>query len=133
MVVVRLSRGGAKKKPFYKIVVTDSRNRRDGRYIEQLGFFNPVARGQEVKLKLDTEKLIAWQKNGAQLSDRVNKLAKDFAKENNITVVEPAKKTAVAPKKTAPKAEAAPKAETKVAKKAPAKKPAAKKATKSSE
>jgi len=122
MVVVRLSRGGAKKKPFYKIVVTDSRNRRDGRYIEQLGFFNPVARGQEVKLKLDTEKLIAWQKNGAQLSDRVNKLAKDFAKENNVTVVEPAKKTA---------AKAAPKAEAKPAKKAPAKKTAAKKATKS--
>ena len=74
MVVVRLSRGGAKKKPFYKIVAADRRNRRDGRYIEQLGFYNPVARGQEETLRLDLSRLQYWQDNGAQLSDTVKQL-----------------------------------------------------------
>lgn len=82
MVVIRLSRGGAKKRPFYHIVVTDSRRRRDSNYIERIGYFNPVARGQEVRLHLETEKLAHWQKVGAQLSDRVRALAKQFAKEN---------------------------------------------------
>ena len=76
MVVVRLSRGGAKKKPFYKIVAADRRNRRDGRYIEQLGFYNPVARGQEETLRLDLSRLQYWQDNGAQLSDTVKQLVK---------------------------------------------------------
>jgi small subunit ribosomal protein S16 len=82
MVVIRLSRGGAKKRPFYHIVVTDSRRRRDSNYIERIGYFNPVARGQEVRLHLEIEKLAHWQKVGAQLSDRVRALAKQFAKEN---------------------------------------------------
>ncbi|CAM2751126.1 30S ribosomal protein S16 [Legionella steigerwaltii] len=80
MVVIRLSRGGAKKRPFYNMVVTDSRKRRDGSYIERIGYFNPIARGQEVRLHIDTEKLSQWQKVGAQLSDRVSALVKEFNK-----------------------------------------------------
>lgn len=80
MVVIRLSRGGAKKRPFYHMVVTDSRKRRDGSYIERIGYFNPVARGQEVRLHIETEKLAQWQKVGAQLSDRVSALIKEFNK-----------------------------------------------------
>lgn len=53
MVTIRLSRGGAKKRPFYQIVVTDSRNARDGRFIERIGFFNPIASGQAEELRLD--------------------------------------------------------------------------------
>lgn len=82
MVVIRLSRGGAKKRPFYHMVVTDSRKRRDGSYIERIGYFNPVARGQEVRLHIDAEKLSHWQKVGAQLSDRVNALVKEYHKKN---------------------------------------------------
>ena len=81
MVVIRLSRGGAKKRPFYHIVVTDSRKRRDGKYIECIGYFNPVARGQEVRLNLDLDKLAQWQQVGAQLSDRVSSLAKEHRKQ----------------------------------------------------
>ena len=81
MVVIRLSRGGAKKRPFYHIVVTDSRKRRDGKYIECIGYFNPVARGQEVRLNLDLAKLAQWQEVGAQLSDRVLSLAKEQRKQ----------------------------------------------------
>ncbi len=81
MVVIRLSRGGAKKRPFYHIVVTDSRKRRDGKYIESIGYFNPVARGQEVRLNLDLDKLAQWQQVGAQLSDRVLSLAKEYRKQ----------------------------------------------------
>jgi small subunit ribosomal protein S16 len=80
MVVIRLSRAGAKKRPFYHMVVTDSRKRRDGSYIERIGYFNPVARGQEVRLHLEVEKLSHWQSVGAQLSDRVNALVKEFNK-----------------------------------------------------
>jgi small subunit ribosomal protein S16 len=80
MVVIRLSRTGAKKRPFYHIVVTDSRRRRDSNYIESIGYFNPVARGQEVRLHLDTTKLVEWQGVGAQLSDRVAALYKEHAK-----------------------------------------------------
>jgi small subunit ribosomal protein S16 len=76
MVVIRLARGGAKKKPFYSIVVADSRMRRDGRYIERIGYFNPVARGSEVKLNLDAERMAYWISQGAQASDRVISLAK---------------------------------------------------------
>jgi small subunit ribosomal protein S16 len=81
MVVIRLSRAGAKKRPFYHIVVTDSRRRRDGNYIESIGYFNPVARGQEVRLHLEMEKFAHWQSVGAQLSDRVRALAKEFNKQ----------------------------------------------------
>lgn len=76
MVTIRLSRGGAKKRPFYHIVVTDSRNRRDGRGIERLGFFNPGAKGNEEKLRLDVERAEYWISKGAQPSDRVRHLLK---------------------------------------------------------
>ena len=79
MVTIRLSRGGSKKRPFYHITVTDSRNSRDGRYIERVGFFNPVARGQEERLRVDAERVAYWQGQGAQLSERVAKLVKDAA------------------------------------------------------
>ena len=74
MVTIRLSRGGAKRRPFYNIVVTDSRNRRDGRYIERIGFFNPVATGQEVRLKIDRDRVDYWVGQGAKTSERVGKL-----------------------------------------------------------
>ena len=80
MVTIRLARGGAKKRPFYHVVVTDSRNRRDGRYIERLGFFNPVATGNEVRLNLDNERIDHWLKQGAKASDRVSKLLKEQQK-----------------------------------------------------
>ncbi len=76
MVSIRLSRGGAKKRPFYHIIVTDSRNRRDGRYIERLGYFNPIAVGGERKLKVDLERADYWLSQGAQPSDRVANLMK---------------------------------------------------------
>ena len=79
MVTIRLARGGAKKRPFYHIVVTDSRNARDGRYIERLGFFNPRATGGEVRLNIDTDRVDHWLGQGAQASDRVGKLLKDNA------------------------------------------------------
>jgi small subunit ribosomal protein S16 len=79
MVTIRLSRTGAKKKPFYHIVVTDSRNKRDGRSLERLGFFNPTATGQETPLRLDVERLEYWLSQGAQTSERVAKLIKENA------------------------------------------------------
>ena len=79
MVTIRLARSGAKKRPFYHIVVTDSRNKRDGRYIERLGYFNPIATGQEKKLDIDAERVNYWVSHGAQTSDRVSKLLKDHA------------------------------------------------------
>jgi small subunit ribosomal protein S16 len=80
MVTIRLSRGGAKKRPFYHIVVTDSRNRRDGRYIERLGFYNPVARSEnEESLRIDTDRVDHWVKLGAKTSERVAKLIKEKA------------------------------------------------------
>ncbi|MEK7992108.1 MAG: 30S ribosomal protein S16 [Thiotrichaceae bacterium] len=80
MVTIRLSRGGSKKRPFYHFVVTDSRNRRDGRCIERLGFFNPLASGQEETLRINTERLEHWLGHGAQTSERVKKLVKDYRK-----------------------------------------------------
>jgi len=76
MVTIRMARGGAKKRPFYQIVVTDSRNRRDGRFIERVGFFNPVARGNEESLRIDRERVDFWLSQGAQASDRVASLLK---------------------------------------------------------
>lgn len=78
MVTIRLSRGGAKKRPFYHIVVTDSRNRRDGRYIERIGFFNPIAAGGEERLKIDVDRAAHWMGQGAQPSDRVKNLLKGY-------------------------------------------------------
>ncbi|MEE4302734.1 30S ribosomal protein S16 [Wenzhouxiangella sediminis] len=77
MVKIRMSRGGAKKQPFYHIVVTDSRNARDGRNIERLGFFNPVARGNDERLRLDVERIDYWLGQGAQISERVRDLANE--------------------------------------------------------
>ena len=76
MVRIRLSRGGALKRPFYHIVVTDQRNRRDGRYIERLGYFNPVAKGGEERLQLNAERAQYWLDQGALPSERVSKLLK---------------------------------------------------------
>jgi len=81
MVVIRLSRGGSKKRPFYQVTVTDRRNSRDGRFIERVGFFNPIARGQEERLRLDLEKIASWAAKGAQISPRVKSLMKDAAAE----------------------------------------------------
>ncbi|MBH32176.1 MAG: 30S ribosomal protein S16 [Pseudomonadota bacterium] len=79
MVTIRLSRGGAKKKPFYHVVVTDSRKRRGSGYIERLGFFNPMATGQEIRLRLNNERIDYWMSVGAKPSDRVSKLLKEKA------------------------------------------------------
>ncbi len=80
MVTIRLSRGGAKRAPFYQVVVTDSRNRRDGAYIERLGYFNPVARGQQERVNIDLDRIQHWVGNGAQMSDRVAGLVKEQQK-----------------------------------------------------
>ena len=77
MVVIRLSRSGAKKNPYYFITVADSRNARDGAFIERLGFYNPSAQGQEETLRIDIEKVDEWVSKGAQISDRVKRLIKD--------------------------------------------------------
>jgi small subunit ribosomal protein S16 len=79
MVTIRLARGGSKKRPFYHLTVTDHRNARNGRFIERVGFFNPVARGQEERLRVDADRIEYWQGQGAQLSERVAKLVKDAA------------------------------------------------------
>jgi len=86
MVVVRMARGGSKKRPFYHIVATDKRNPRDGRYIEDLGYFNPVAKGKEVRLKLDVEKIEDWVNKGAKLSERVASLLKEYKKSSEQPV-----------------------------------------------
>ena len=80
MVVIRLSRGGAKKRPFYTIVVSDKRCPRDGRCIERIGYFNPIAAGKEVRLHLEYERAQYWLSQGAQPSDRVQQLIKTFEK-----------------------------------------------------
>ena len=80
MVTIRMARGGSKKRPFYHLVVTDSRKPRDSGYIERLGYFNPVARGQEVRLHLESDRIAHWLGLGAQPSDRVATLLKDAAK-----------------------------------------------------
>jgi small subunit ribosomal protein S16 len=74
MVKIRLARGGANKRPFYNIVVADARCKRDGRRIERIGFFNPLARGQEERLRVDLERVDYWSGVGAQLSERVQNL-----------------------------------------------------------
>ena len=79
MVVIRLARGGAKKRPFYNMVVTDSRNRRDGRFVERIGFYNPLASGNAESLRVATDRLAYWQGQGAQLSPTVARLVKQHA------------------------------------------------------
>lgn len=80
MVTIRLSRGGSKARPFYHLTVTNSRSARNGRFIERIGFFNPVARGQEETLRVDADRLAHWVGQGAQLSDRVAALVKESQK-----------------------------------------------------
>ncbi|KAA1181122.1 MULTISPECIES: 30S ribosomal protein S16 [Photorhabdus] len=80
MVTIRLARGGAKKRPFYQVVVTDSRSPRDGRFIERVGFFNPIATGNAETLRLDLDRIEHWIGLGATVSDRVSTLIKDAKK-----------------------------------------------------
>lgn len=79
MVVIRLARGGAKHRPFFNVVVTDSRNRRDGRFIERIGFYNPVANEKQERVRLNNERLNHWVGQGAQVSDAVKKLINNQA------------------------------------------------------
>ena len=79
MVKIRLTRGGAKKRPFYHIVATDHRNKRDGRSLERLGFYNPVAQGAEKRVELNVERINHWISEGAQLTDKVRMLVKESA------------------------------------------------------
>ncbi len=79
MVVIRLARSGAKKRPFYNMVVTDSRNRRDGRFVERIGFYNPISPVAEQGLRVDVQRLAYWQSKGAQMSPTVARLVKKNA------------------------------------------------------
>ena len=100
MVVIRLARGGAKKRPFFNVVVADSRNRRDGRFIERVGFYNPIAQEGQESLRLSLERIDHWKLQGAKLSDTVAGLVKQASA---------AKPAAVAPtaEAAAPTADAA--------------------------
>ena len=137
MVIIRLARSGAKKNPYYFVTVADERKPRDGSFIERLGFFNPSARGQEERLRIDLEKLDQWVSKGAQLSDRVKKLVKDAklspeelqakldakkqkAEEKKALAEKAAKEAAEAEAKAAEEAEAEAKAAEEVAEEAPA-------------
>lgn len=81
MVIIRLARGGSKKRPFFHLSVTDSRSARNGRFIERVGFFNPIARGQEERLRVNLERVDYWISQGAQLSERVAKLVQESREE----------------------------------------------------
>ena len=80
MVVIRLSRGGAKNRPFYNIVVADSRNPRDGRFVERVGFYNPLAKDGEEAIRIAMDRLTYWQGKGAQASDTVMRLIRTHGK-----------------------------------------------------
>ena len=80
MVTIRLARGGSKKRPFYHIVVADQRAARDGRCIERIGFFNPIANGREERIRLDIARYHYWVSQGAQASERIKSLTKDYQK-----------------------------------------------------
>ena len=102
MVVIRLARGGAKKRPFFNVVVADSRNRRDGRFIERVGFYNPIAREGQETLRLSLDRIDHWTHQGAKLSDTVAGLVKQ------ASAAKPAAApTADPPAAAAPTAEAA--------------------------
>ncbi len=90
MVTIRLARGGSKKRPFYHVTVADSARARNGRFIERIGFHNPVARGAEERTRLDLDRIDYWTRQGAQLSDRVKKIVKDYRKLNAATGAEAA-------------------------------------------
>jgi small subunit ribosomal protein S16 len=80
MVKIRLARGGAKKRPFYHLVVTDDRTARDGRFIERVGFFNPIAKGGEERLRINTARVEHWRSRGAQVTPRVADLVREAGK-----------------------------------------------------
>ena len=102
MVTIRLARGGAKKRPFYGIMVADQRRSPRGRFIERVGFFNPRAVGGEERLRIDTERVEYWISKGAQPSDRVSSLLKQFAKgPEALEAVKAEREAAVAAKKAA--------------------------------
>lgn len=84
MVTIRLTRRGGKKDPFYHVVVTDSRKRQGGTTLEQVGIFNPIAKGKETKLRLDIAKIEAWQQKGAQTSERVAALVAEYRKQQQV-------------------------------------------------
>ena len=135
MVIIRLARGGAKKTPFYSVVVADSRNRRDGRFIERVGFYNPLAKEGIEGLRLNSERIEYWHSKGARLSDCVARLVKQFtgksiAAQTPATEKKPAKaKATPEAKPAAAKPAAKPKAASKKAEDAPKEaKPKAKKA-----
>ena len=96
MVVIRLSRGGSKKNPFYNVVVADSRNRRDGRFIERVGFYNPSAKANAEGLRIDAARVSHWTGNGAQMSDTVARLVKTHAKGPEAALAAKAKDAAKA-------------------------------------
>ena len=106
MVTIRLARGGAKKRPFYGIMVADSRRSPRGRFIERVGFFNPRAVGGEERLRIDTERVDYWISKGAQPSDRVASLIKQFQKGPEAIEAEKAKLAAAAEAKKAASAKA---------------------------
>lgn len=85
MVTIRLARGGAKKRPFFNLVVADSRNARDGKFIERIGFYNPRAAEGEEALRVQLDRVTYWQSQGAQLSDTVTRLVKDFGAKQKAT------------------------------------------------
>ena len=105
MVVIRLARGGAKKRPFFNVVVADSRNRRDGRFIERVGFYNPIAAKGEEALRLAVDRITFWQGRGARMSDTVAGLVKRSAKP--VPSAEPAVPPAAPAVPVAPAASAA--------------------------
>lgn len=78
MVVIRLARGGAKKRPFYNVVVADSRNARDGRFVERVGFYNPKAAASEEKLRIALDRITYWTSHGAQMSGTVARLVRSL-------------------------------------------------------
>ena len=86
MVTIRLARGGANKRPFYSIVVSDQRRQPKGKFIERLGFFNPMASTDEEKVRLDTDRVDYWIGNGAQPSERVAQIIKQVKREIPATV-----------------------------------------------
>ena len=88
MVKIRLARAGAKKRPFYHLVAADSRSPRDGRFIERLGFFNPIAVGGEVRLRVDTARVDHWVSNGAQLTERASKLVAEARGQLSLVAVD---------------------------------------------
>ena len=124
MVTIRLSRSGAKKKPFFHITVTDSRKPRDGRFIERIGYFNPIAKGKEVRLKVDHERIDYWLGVGASLSDKVALLVKQskftpeeqenyfkFKEEKRLKILSKKKEKALKEATPEPEAEATPEPE----------------------